>query len=51
MPDTDQPSGARQAFGDFAPTFVDYTDDVLFGRVWPTPSWRPVTAAWSPSPP
>ncbi len=37
MPDTDQPSGARQAFGDFAPTFVDYTDDVLFGRVWPDP--------------
>lgn len=30
-----EPSGARKAFGDVAPTFVDLIDDVLFGRVWP----------------
>ena len=37
MTDTnqDQPSGAEKAFGDFAPAFVDVTDNVLFGRVWP----------------
>lgn len=37
MSDTDsgRPSGARRAFGEFAPTFVDLTDDVLFGQVWP----------------
>jgi len=29
-----QPSGAELMFGDFAPTFVGFTDDVLFGQVW-----------------
>ncbi|KAA9163280.1 carboxymuconolactone decarboxylase family protein [Amycolatopsis acidicola] len=36
-----EPSGARKAFGDFAPTFVDLTDDVLFGRVWPRETLTP----------
>ena len=29
-----EPSGARKAFGEFAPAFADFTDDVLFGEVW-----------------
>jgi 4-carboxymuconolactone decarboxylase len=29
-----EPSGAQRLFGDFAPTLVRYTDDVLFGDVW-----------------
>jgi 4-carboxymuconolactone decarboxylase len=29
-----EPSGAQKAFGDFAPAFVGFTDDVLFGQVW-----------------
>src|SRR4051794_38825513 len=33
MSDT-QPSGAQRMFGDFAPTLVRYTDDVLFGDAW-----------------
>jgi 4-carboxymuconolactone decarboxylase len=37
----DQPSGARTAFGDFAPAFVDLTDDVLFGQVWPREQLSP----------
>jgi 4-carboxymuconolactone decarboxylase len=31
------PSGAQRMFGDFAPALVDYTDNVLFGRVWERP--------------
>jgi 4-carboxymuconolactone decarboxylase len=37
MNDDHEPSGAQKAFGDFAPTFVGYTDDVLFGQVWERP--------------
>jgi len=37
MAEDQEPSGARQAFGDFAPAFVGFTDDVLFGQVWPRP--------------
>jgi 4-carboxymuconolactone decarboxylase len=37
----DQPSGARTAFGDFAPALVDLTDDVLFGQVWPREQLSP----------
>jgi 4-carboxymuconolactone decarboxylase len=33
MAEDKQPSGAEQAFGDFAPAFAGYTDDVLFGQV------------------
>jgi 4-carboxymuconolactone decarboxylase len=29
-----EPSPVRKLFGDFAPAFVDITDDVLFGQVW-----------------
>jgi 4-carboxymuconolactone decarboxylase len=36
-----EPSGAEQAFGDFAPAFVGFTDDVLFGQVWPRPQLSP----------
>jgi 4-carboxymuconolactone decarboxylase len=30
----EEPSGAQQMFGDFAPALVSFTDDVLFGQVW-----------------
>ena len=30
-----EPSGAEKLFGDFAPALVGFTDDVLFGQVWP----------------
>jgi 4-carboxymuconolactone decarboxylase len=36
-----EPSGAQKAFGDFAPAFVGFTDDVLFGQVWPRKSLSP----------
>jgi 4-carboxymuconolactone decarboxylase len=29
-----EPSGAERMFGEFAPALVDFTDNVLFGRVW-----------------
>ena len=32
-----EPSGARTMFGDFAPKFVELTDEVLFGDVWERP--------------
>ena len=35
MSDEKEPSGAQKAFGEFAPDFVHFTDDVLFGQVWP----------------
>lgn len=34
MTDSKESSGAEKAFGDFAPAFVGFTDDVLFGQVW-----------------
>jgi 4-carboxymuconolactone decarboxylase len=34
MPEDKKPSGAARMFGDFAPAFVGFTDDVLFGQVW-----------------
>jgi len=30
-----EPSGAQKMFGDFAPALVGFTDEVLFGQVWP----------------
>jgi 4-carboxymuconolactone decarboxylase len=36
-----EPSGAQKAFGDFAPAFVSFTDDVLFGQVWTRPQLSP----------
>jgi 4-carboxymuconolactone decarboxylase len=35
MSDDLEPSGAQKAFGEFAPAFVHFTDDVLFGELWP----------------
>lgn len=36
--DLEEPvSRARQLFGDFAPTLVELTDQVLFGDVWARP--------------
>ena len=32
--DDHEPSGAERMFGDFAPTLVELTDDVLFGQIW-----------------
>ncbi|MDQ4503590.1 carboxymuconolactone decarboxylase family protein [Sinomonas sp. ASV322] len=37
MPASQQPSAAEKLYGDFAPTLVGYTDDVLFGQVWKRP--------------
>jgi 4-carboxymuconolactone decarboxylase len=30
-------SGARRILGDFAPGLVHFTDDVVFGELWPRP--------------
>jgi len=38
---SNEPSGAAKAFGDFAPAFVGFTDDVLFGQVWTRPELSP----------
>ena len=35
MREEKEPSGAQKAFGEFAPDFVHFTDDVLFAQVWP----------------
>ena len=35
MPANNEPTGAEKMFGDFAPALVHFTDDVLFGEVWP----------------
>jgi 4-carboxymuconolactone decarboxylase len=35
MAENKEPSGAEKMFGDFAPDLVRFTDDVLFGEVWP----------------
>lgn len=35
MTKENEPSGAQKAFGEFAPGFVHFADDVLFGQVWP----------------
>ncbi|MEU0882486.1 carboxymuconolactone decarboxylase family protein [Lentzea sp. NPDC005914] len=36
-----EPSGAEQMFGDFAPALVHFTDDVLFGEAWARPQLSP----------
>jgi 4-carboxymuconolactone decarboxylase len=36
-----EPSGAEKMFGDFAPALVHFTDDVLFGEVWPRTDLSP----------
>jgi 4-carboxymuconolactone decarboxylase len=30
----DEPTAARESFGDIAPALAEYTDKVLFGDVW-----------------
>jgi 4-carboxymuconolactone decarboxylase len=34
---TNEPTPIQRMFGDFAPKFVELTDDVLFGDVWERP--------------
>ena len=34
---SDEPTGARDAFGDIAPKFAEITDTVLYGDVWNRP--------------
>lgn len=36
-----EPSGAEKMLGDFAPALVRFTDDVLFGQVWPRQELSP----------
>ena len=40
-PDPEAPSGAQLMFGEFAPALVGFTDDVLFGQVWPRTELSP----------
>ena len=37
----EQPSAAAELFGEFAPGWVHFTDDVLFGEVWKRPELSP----------
>ena len=41
MTEQPEPSGAQKAFGDFAPALVYFTDEVLFGQVWPRTELSP----------
>jgi 4-carboxymuconolactone decarboxylase len=34
---SDEPTAARESFGDIAPALAAYTDEVLFGEVWRRP--------------
>ncbi len=36
-----EPTGAEQLFCDFAPALVQFTDDMLFGQVWPCQELSP----------
>jgi 4-carboxymuconolactone decarboxylase len=37
----DEPTAARQAFGDIAPALAEYTDKVFFGDNWERPGLSP----------
>jgi 4-carboxymuconolactone decarboxylase len=37
----DEPTTARQSFGDIAPDLAAYTDKILFGEVWRRPGLSP----------
>jgi 4-carboxymuconolactone decarboxylase len=37
----DEPTAARQSFGDLAPALAEITDKVLFGEVWERPGLSP----------
>jgi 4-carboxymuconolactone decarboxylase len=41
MVEENEPTVAEQMLGDFAPTLVGFTDDVLFGQVWARPELPP----------
>jgi 4-carboxymuconolactone decarboxylase len=41
MTDDTAPTAAQRMFGDFAPALVHFTDDVLFGEVWPSTGLSP----------
>jgi 4-carboxymuconolactone decarboxylase len=41
MTENKEPSRAQQLFGDIAPDLAGFTDDVLFGQVWPRPQLSP----------
>lgn len=41
MTDDTARTAAQRMFGDFAPALVHFTDDVLFGEVWPSPALSP----------
>ena len=41
MTDDTAPTAAQQMLGDFAPALVHFTDDVLFGEVWPRTELTP----------
>jgi 4-carboxymuconolactone decarboxylase len=41
MAANNEPSGAHEMFGDFAPALVHFTDDVLFGEAWRRPQLSP----------
>jgi 4-carboxymuconolactone decarboxylase len=38
---TDEPTAARESFGDLAPALAVYTDKVLFGDLWRRPDLSP----------
>jgi len=38
---TDEPTNARNSFGDIAPKLAEITDKVLFGDVWQDPALSP----------
>ena len=37
----EQPTGARDSFGDIAPALAEITDTMLFGNVWERPGLSP----------
>jgi 4-carboxymuconolactone decarboxylase len=41
MAEDTEPSRAQKMFGEFAPALVHFTDDVLFGQVWPRTELSP----------
>jgi len=38
---SEEPTAAREGFGDIAPALAEYTDKVLFGDVWRRPELSP----------
>jgi 4-carboxymuconolactone decarboxylase len=44
MPEGQAQTGAQKIIGDFAPTLVSLTDDVLVGDIWKRPELAPRNA-------